>query len=510
MAPETKPPVTSDGTEGSLRRKTERGLIWAAGEALGRAVLQFAVLAVLARLLTPADYGVVGAALVIVGVSTIFAQLGVGPAVVQRENLRPEHLDAAFWASLILGIFTGGVIALTAPWMAEFFRIPALAPALRALSLVFPLTGISVVSESLLQRDLHFDRLARAEVLSYGLGYGGVGIALAWIGWGWWALVCAQAAQTVVRTALLFRAQHWRPRLAFDRSALRDLREFSTGLTAARLANYVAVSGDNLVVGRCLGDVALGLYGRAYALMGQPANLIGNVLEKVLFPAMSRVQNDNARLAEVYRDGVGVLATLTLPASAAIYLLAPEIVTLLLGPRWGEAVPILQIFAIGLLARTSMKMSNSLIRAKGAVFQMATCQFLYATAVVGFAIAGQRGGLEGTALGVLAAIVGCYLLAAGMSLRLVGATWAQFVQRHLPGAGLAILVFAGGWLPCTMLRQHNTAPLLIVLLATIGMALPALIAVLAFPVTFLGPLEPRLRGVRARFWPAKAVGTTTS
>lgn len=476
----------------TLREKTKRGLFWASAEALSRTLLQTLVLVVLSRLLTPDDYGVVGAALIVVGISAIFSQLGVGPAIVQRPDLEPRHLDAAFTLSVVFGVLTAGLIYASAPLFAVFFKMDALTPVLRVLAVVFPIASLGVVSESLLQRELRFDLIARAEVVSYFIGGGAVAIALAWSGWGSWALVAGQVVQMLVRTAMLFAFHGWRPRPAFDRGAARDLRHFSSGITIARLANYIATSGDNVVVGRYLGPGALGVYNRAYQLMSQPAILIGNVLEKVLFPAMSKVQDHDERLAAVYRQGVRLLATVMLPGSAMIYLLAPEIVRTMLGPKWEGTIFPLQIFSGALLFRTGMKLSNSLIRAKGAVWQMAWCQIIYAAATVGFAYAGRGWGMNGVCVGVLASILLCFLIGAAMSLRLVGLTWLEFLTDHLPGLLLATVVSATGWLAAAALRGHHVSPGLI-LAGTLGAMLAvALVCALALPALFLGPDGPRL------------------
>lgn len=476
----------------TLREKTQRGLLWASAEAAARTLLQTLVLVVLAKLLTPADYGVVGAALIVVGISAIFSQLGVGPAIVQRPDLEPRHLDAAFTLSAIFGVLTAGVIYASAPLFAQFFKMPALGPVLQALSIIFPITGLGVVSESLLQRDLRFDRIARTEIVSYFIGFGLVATGFAWRGWGAWALVAGQIVQMLVRTAMIFLGHSWRPKCSCKGAAVRDLRNFSGGVTLARLANYLATTGDNLIVGRYLGDSALGVYGRAYQLMAQPANLVGNVLEKVLFPAMARVQDQHERLAAVYRQGIGLLATAMLPGSAMIYLLAPEIVQVLLGAKWAGVVFPLQIFSVALLFRTSMKLSNSLIRAQGAVAQMAWCQIIYAAATVGFAFAGRAWGIEGVCVGVLGSILLCFFIGAGMSLRLVRLSWGQFLRDHVPGLILAGLVAGVGWLSVTTLRGSTAAAVLVLAGALAAMSATVLASVLLLPGFFLGPEGLRL------------------
>ena len=487
----------------TLRDRTKRGLVWASAEAAARTLVQTGVLIVLSRLLTPGDYGVIGAALIVVGISSIFSQLGVGPAIVQRQALESKHLDAAFWISIVFGLATAAVVWLAAPAIAAFFapndpQMHSLTPTLRWLCLVFPISALSVVSESLIQRDLRFDLIARAEVWSYFVGFGCVAIALAWCGWGVWALVCGQLVQMLMRTDMVFTSISWRPRAVCTRSAMRDLFHFSAGLTVARLLNYIATTGDNMVVGRVLGANALGIYGRAYQLMSQPANLIGNVLDKVLFPAMAKVQDSDDRLGRVYRQGVGLLASVMLPISAMIYLLAPEIVLVLLGPKWEGVIFPLQIFSVALLFRTGMKMSNSLIRARGQVYQMAWCQLLYAATTVGFAWLGRAWGIEGVCYGVLASILLCFTVCAAICLRGLNLGWLPFLGEHLPGLRLAAIVYITGWAALGSLRGHHTQDWLTLLAAGSAMAGIAALVVVFSPVTFLGQNGARIQDGRRR------------
>src|SRR6185437_7222982 len=160
-------------------------------------------------------------------------------------------------------------------------------------------------------------------------------------------------------------------RLALQSQAFKDLAYFGGGFTVARLANYAAVYGDNVVTGRFLGPAALGYYGRAYSLMSAPAYAFGTVLDAVLFPAMAKVQDDPPRLAAAYRRGVALIALVVLPTSAALILLAPEVIRVALGPHWTAAVAPFQILGIGMLFRTSYKMSDSIARSTGVVYRRA-------------------------------------------------------------------------------------------------------------------------------------------
>lgn len=432
-------------------------------------LLQLLVLGVLARLVSPAQFGVVSASLVVIGFSAIVSQLGLGPALVQRPVLERRHIDTAFTASVFLGLILGAVTWIGAPLAATFLRMPSATPVLRTLAWVFPLTGLGTVSLSLLSRELRFSWLANLDVISYGFGYGVVGITGGLLGWGVWALVAAEIGQAVSRTTILL----WKhpPRLApyIQGLALRELAYFGGGFTVARVANYVALSGDKLVVGRSLGPTPLGYYGRAYSLMSAPAYAFGTVLDQVLFPAMAKVQNDAPRLGAAYRRGVALIALLVLPASAAIFLLAPEVIHIVLGAKWDAVVAPFRILSIGMLFRTSYKMSDSITRSTGAVYRRAWRQILYAALVVVGSLVGTQWGIVGVSWGALAALTVNFFLMAGLGLKVATLPWTAFWDAHRPAVLLTLVSFPFVWAATTALRRLDEP--VIVLLAAGGVLL---------------------------------------
>jgi len=494
--------------EGGLTRRTITGMLWAAWGKGAHAGLQLLVLAIMARLVSATDFGVVSAAIVVIGFSAIFSQLGFGPALVQRPELEQRHLDTAFTSSVLFGLLLGAIIWIGAPAAAQFLRIDSVQPVLRTMAWVFPLQGLGVVGASLLRRKLHFRWLANLEVATYGLGYGVVGVGLALAGQGVWALVGGYMAQALLRSAILVAKRPPRWRQPFDRAAFRELLYFGAGFTVSRVANYLAVQGDNLIVGRFLGPQALGFYGRAYSLMSAPAYGFGTVLDQVLFPAMAKVQHDPQRLAGAYRRGVALLALLTLAPSAALILLAPEFIEVVLGPRWAQTVVPFQILTIGMLFRASYKVSDSLARSTGAVYRRAWRQILYAALVLLGAWIGQRWGIAGVAWGALAALTVNFLLMAELSLSVAHSNWATFWQAHVPAIRLTIASFPIVWAAAALLR-HWSLPPLVVLGVTAGAGGAAALALcVRAPGLFLGPdglwmlealrgfLPQRLRGGR--------------
>ena len=430
--------------------RTDRALagwLWLSLGTGAQAVLTVLVLAVLARLLGPQDFGVVSAALLVINFCLIFSQGLLGPALVQHPAPGETHARTAFTLSAAGGVVLLALLWLLAPVVARALGSPSLMPVLRALACVQPIQALGVVSDAQLRRALAFRELATIRVLSYAAGYGLVGIGVAVAGGGLWALVAAYAVQASVTTLLLFRRVPVRHGGAWgvDRRAAAELLGFGGGFSLARIGNYAAVNGDNFVAVKWLGVQALGLYERAYQLMAMPATLLGQVLDDVLFPAMAQIQFDTGRLAVAYRRLVAGMAVMTLPLSAVAVALAPELIYAVLGPKWGDAALPFQVLAVGTLCRASYKVSDSLTRAVGAVYQRAWRQWIYAALVIGGAVVGQRWGIAGIAAGVVVALLVNFVLMAQLSLRLVGLSWGDFGRAHLPGLRLVMVTALPVW-----------------------------------------------------------------
>jgi len=328
-----KPPPT--GT-----RRTAGGLAWTMFGAGMHMLVQIGTLAVLGRLLTPEDFGIVAAALVAVNFSGIFAQLGVNQALIQRTTVTERTSGTIFLITVGLGSALSLGLAVLAPAIARGLALDALTPVLRALSVMFIVRAVGSTAEALMARSLRFRAIALLDVVSYALGHGVVGVTLAVLGFGYWSLVAAHLAQAAVKSALALAARPHGLLPDLDRTLVRELLTFGGGLSLARIANFVALQADNLVVARQLGAAAVGAYSRAYQLMGMPASLIGNALDRVLFPVFAQQQADLAALRGAYLRGTALIALACIPAGVVASAVAPELVWLLLGDQWTAVISI--------------------------------------------------------------------------------------------------------------------------------------------------------------------------
>ncbi len=423
----------------SLTARALRSILWILSSMGVVAFLRLINLMILARLLGPNTFGLMSAALVVVGLSNVIADMGVGYALIQRRTVSEREFRTGLSVSLATGLILYALVWVVSEPVGQFFKQERLAEVLCVLGVVFPLRSISVPADAILQRELAFSVIARIDVIAYVVGYFGVSVGLAVIGFEIWALGGGFLGEAAVRTALLAWRSPFRLRPGFDPVALRELLRFGTGVSLTRIANFVALQADKIVVGRTLGTLVLGSYERAYQLMVMPANLLGQVVGRVLFPVLSRVQGNADALRNGYRRSLALTALVTLPLSVVIVLLDRELVRFILGSGWDDAVPAFQILGSVLLFRASYKISGELARACGAIYADAWRQVAYAAAVLAGGLAGARWGLAGVSTGVAAAITFNFILMTDLGRRLTNLSWGDVLRAHRPAGLLAVV-----------------------------------------------------------------------
>ncbi|WP_345892416.1 lipopolysaccharide biosynthesis protein [Mesorhizobium amorphae] len=469
-----------------LAKHSVVGMFWTALSMGALAVAELVALLVLARLLSPKEFGLYSAALIVIKFSAIFQGLGITPAIVQRPVLEDRHLRVGFTLSCLLGLAVSALVWAMAPAIAGLLRLAELAPVVRAVCFVFLFQGVSMVALASAQRALRFRWLALIDACAFAVGYVVAGPVLAWLGFGIWALVAAVLIQQFTRMMVLLIGQPHPMRPLLERRAIAELLYFGSGFTIARIFNYLATQADKLVVGRWLGADALGLYGLSSQLMTTPAVIVGQVLDRVLFPTMALVQEQPARLARAYRSAVAGCALLVLPASVVVAIVAPELVAVILGRGWEGVVGPLQILAFGMLFRTSYKLSDSVSRATGTVYARAWRQAVFTIGVFVGSVIGQFWGIEGVAIGVGAAFGVNFILMAQLSLRVTGMRWSEFAMAHLPGLALAGVLGTGIWAFVEWLRELQLPALALLIDTALLAAAGGLLLCWILPSLFLG------------------------
>ena len=433
-------PVSSPGAR--LSQRIGAATRWRlAGSAIG-ALLQLAVGAVLARVLSPADFGVMALALSVLSITRPLGDLGIGNAIVQRAELTERHVRTGFTVSVLFGVVLAGIVALTAPLGSLLMQDASVAPVLRVLSLGFLVGGAATVPGALLRRQLDFKRPFIVETASYLAGYGGVALVLAQSGFGVWSLVWGGLTQTLLSTvAQVALVGLPRPPALGAREAA-DLLHVGLGMTLNGCVNILALNADNLVVGRWLGPAPLGLYSRAYTLMTLPLTHAAHTLSSVLFPAFALVQGDRERLRRGYLLATRVTALVAAPAMVTLGIGAPHLVHSLYGAQWIGAVAPLQVLCVAGYFRALYHLCGAVVQAVGWVYRELRRQAVYAILTFGGALAGASYGLAGVAAGVGVAILYMYFAQGSLALQATGTSWRDYFRVQIGALGLAAVTAA--------------------------------------------------------------------
>ena len=431
-------------------QKMGRSVRWQSINVATQVVLQIVFLRVLGAYLVPGEWGLMGIALAIVGIIEIFAQIGVGPSLIQRKNLEERHIAAAFWLSTLLGIVFTAAIYFAAPAVANIYGDMALVPVLRWIGLSFTLAGLALVPRSILLRRMDFQSLFWSSLSSMLLANWVVGIGMAIAGYGLWSYAVA----LIVQNALLGVNFWWRARVrirgGMPWAALQPLLRYGTGSTLFNVFNYGATKLDVLVLGYFLPGTAesrmarTGLYERGTYVMGLPITMLGKLSDSVLFSGMSSVQSDPKALERIFLAGVYYVMWLVVPGVVLLELYSREVVLLLLGPALLGSVPIVQILMLGVLVRGLVKVCDALVRAVDAVWAAAAIKGGFMLWVTAAAWWGATIGLEAVAWGVVAGTVLQCAFMLGLTSRRVGVRAGRILRKAIPGLVVGALAGVGG------------------------------------------------------------------
>lgn len=335
----------------SLSKKAIAGIGWSSASKFFRQFAQLFFQIILARLLQPADFGILAMVIVITTLAEIIRSMGLGAALIQKQDAGDRHYNAAFWGNVAVGIILNILIQITAPWISAFYGQPELEKILRVYSIVFLIGSLNVVQESLMQKKLEFRRLFMMDAISITIS-GALALYLAFTGWGVWTLIIQYITITTISTIILWITSSWKPSFSFSSGAFRDIRAYGFNFLGYELMNFFARNIDNLLIGKYIGASALGFYSRAYFLMLQPLNITNQVLARVMFPVLARMQENKDEIKRVYLKSTSLTAFIVFPAIVFVFVCTEPVIELIFGEKWLPAAAILRVFCIYSLVDT--------------------------------------------------------------------------------------------------------------------------------------------------------------
>lgn len=448
------------------------GVRWTSSATAATLAIQLVYTAAISRLLPPAAFGVVALGTVLLRFTSVFAQLGLGSAVVQKPELSDEDVRSAFTASVMLGTVMCAVAWLLAPVGAGVLGDPELTGVVRGLALSLLVTGLGTPSLAILRRNLRFRALALAEVSSFALGYLVVGLGMAVAGAGVWSLVLASLAQSASLAALTYGATRHPLTPLVDRARMGVLCGFGGRVSVIGFLEYWSANADTVVVGRLLGAGALGLYNRASLLVVLPMWHLSNTATKVLLPSFSRIQHDVERLARAYVGAFALVAGVLLPVCASIAASAVELVHVLLGDQFEPAARIVPVVAVA--AGTSMltHLPAVVLEARGALRRKLVIQVVHLAgmAIALTIVARDHRSLVAIAVAWSAAELlrhGLYVVAMSKELPCPHARLARCYRQAIGLAALVVVAMTGTG--ALLAAQSVPTPLLLAAKGTAGL-----------------------------------------
>jgi O-antigen/teichoic acid export membrane protein len=338
----------------NLKHKVLRGGFWvASAKGLGQ-LFSWGLTIILARLLSPSEFGLVAMGLVFLHFAESFYELGIGVYLIQKKVLDENELSTFFWMSAFSGLLLFGMTILCSPLIAAFFRAAELERILGVLGINFVIISVGVVPLSLLTKGLEFKKRSAAEFFS-DLASGVVAVVLAYGGFGVWSLVLRSLTRGLIFSLLLFVIQEWRPRFMFSLRKSTDALRFSMPIIGSRLLWFFHSHSDYLVIGRFLGDHILGLYRVAFLLSRKPLDKVWMVAGELSLPVFSKVQGEKEKLRTAYLKFIRYVSLIVFPANLGLILAADDAITALLGDRWlASVIPLKLLCILGIFKSIDM------------------------------------------------------------------------------------------------------------------------------------------------------------
>lgn len=353
--------IMSVSQPSSLEEKAIRGVFWSAIERLVPQLVQFIVSIVLARLLLPEQFGLIGMLVVFVALGKIFLDSGFSAALIQRQDATELHYNSVFYANILLSLIAAGILCLAAPLIARFYQQPLLIAPAQVLSLNFVFNALGLNQAVIATKRLDFKMLTKASLLA-SIASGVVGIGMALAGFGIWSLVAQSVTATLFNTTFLWVFNPWRPQRVFSLTALGELFSFGSRLLAANVLDTIFNNLYVVVIGKLFHPADLGYYMRAFTMQQLPSETVVKIVGRVTFPLFAQIQADAARVKNGFRKALRTISLVNFPLMIGLLVCARPLVLTLFTDNWSPAIPYLQLLSIvGLIYPLNMINQNVIL-----------------------------------------------------------------------------------------------------------------------------------------------------
>ena len=464
----------------SLTDKTISGLNWNFLKNYSNTISTLIVGIILARLLSPQEFGLVGMITIFTGFADLFATLGMGQSIIRVKNINENHIRVATTLSITASIIIYISFYFLTPLIVDFYKEPRLTPIIRVISTLFIIRGINTVSYGQLSKNLDFKSITYIHVFT-NIAYGIASSILAIIGFGVWSLVYSRIVSASLAMILTTRKYPVNFKPLIKKKEFMELAGFGAGVSLSKILLYGSSNIDYLIIGKMANPFSLGLYTKAFNLMTNSIDKISGGMSTVLFPAFALVQNEKEKLRKAYFRSIKTAAFFIIPILGSMIVTGNYIIKGLYGIKWAGAVGVFQILALGGILRSTLVFSGTIAHATGRVFAEASQQLVYLLILGICAFYGIRFGIEGVAFAAVIALIWMFIAQSYLAIKIIESSWKDFFKCFIPAsANLMIMVFVNLIIVFIIENYLNINSYEIKLLIIVMINIPSFLAVIIF------------------------------
>lgn len=482
-----------------LARRSAIALGWGVFASVAKIVLTLAVQAALARLLSPSAFGLFAMGMLVVGLAGYFADIGLATSLVQKAQVDDGDVRFVLTMNLVISLIVASLLFFAAGPLAALFEKPEAAPVFRAMAPVFVLNAAASVSVSLLRRSLDYRRIQLAGLAGYIVGFGIVGVGLAWWQGSVAALVAAFAVQSLVTLLVLYAGTRHTLKLSLRAPARGAHLEFGLTVLATNVVNWMVGAVDRLLIGRLFASASLGFYTAAYNLVHAPVNVLYPNLQSIVFSATARLQGERERMAAVYLELLQGVSVLMLPAFAGVFFLARPLVLTIYGAAWAESATYVATFSVMAPFLLIWGISTPFLWNSGRKSIEAKVQLPFIVIAAAAIWAAGQVSLPAVAWTAAALFISRTLMMVVLVTRTLGIAASAVLSRAASALALALWVAAAAWSVQTLMAAAAAPPLLRLLAGLLVLSLALLAGLLLVPRLLPDTARSALR--RGQQWP---------
>ncbi len=391
-------------TAAQHKQKTISSLKWSGINQIFKQSLNIGIGIMLARLLSPTEFGLLGMVTVITGFMQLFNDFGFGAALIHKSDANETDYNSVFWFNLFTGFIFSGLLIIGSTFIAAFYHNPDLKIIIISISFLFIIQAFSYVQYTLIKKALNFKVLFFAE-LSAIIISGCTALYLAYNHYGVYSLIVQTLLNSAILGIIIWINSQWMPKFKFSIVAIKQLLKYSVPLMGSNALGYLLGNVDKILIGRFLGTASLGLYSRAYSLMIFPVGQISGVISQVMFPSLALIQNDKEKIKTIYLKMNQVISFVTFPLMALAFVLAEPFVMVVLGPQWKEMIPIFKILTIVGALQSVGTLVGNIFMALGETKLYLKVNFFSGIILILASIIGLQFGIIGVSIALLIATI---------------------------------------------------------------------------------------------------------